>query len=248
MTLLLVISLFSPKPLIPQPVGRRDVSRNWTTGAEMGFATALFLGLLVGLVPGARAATIGLDAFSGSETLIDFTGLDVPRTSNPITVGDLTMDSSVSELTIPAMDTFGVWAETPLASGGEYLSNWTTSSTNMEIQFANPVSRVGMWINGGNRATNWTFSAFDSAGSLVGSHVFVYSLLNGYPDPSVFAGVEFDTRFTNLMIVETANNRQFTNIDDIRFEAVPEPSTAILLAIGLAGIGIRGRHCRDPRP
>ena len=137
-----------------------------------------------------NATIIGPGDFSGSETLIDFTGINIPLTPSPITVGDLTMDSSVSDLVI-GPDIFGVWPETPQASGGDYLSNWITNETNMEFQFANPVNRVGMWINGGNTATNWTFTAYDAGNALVGSHVFNFNLVDGFPDPSTFAGIGF---------------------------------------------------------
>ena len=187
-----------------------------------------------------RAGVIGIGDFSGSEDPIDFTGIDVPATLNPITVGDLTMDSSTTLVIGP--DVSGVWAETPLASGGAHLSNRDTTSTDIQFQFANPVRRVGMWINGGNEATDWTFSAFDAGGGLVGSHVFVFNLVDGYPDPSTFAGIEFATPFTTLTIVETINNSQYTSIDDIRFEQVPEPSSFALLGIGAL---IVRRRCRS---
>ncbi len=172
--------------------------------------------VLLGVPQATQAETIGIEDFSGSETVVDFSSQVVPQTPDPIVFGDLTIDSDVSDLRVTEL--YDPFAETPLASMGPYLGDLLVNApSEIELRFATPVTRVGMWINGGNSNTSWTLTGFDLSGTPVGSHVFHYVSVD-YPDPSTFAGIEFSTPLARVTIVETLPNRQFTSIDDIRFE------------------------------
>ncbi len=200
----------------------KAVAENQTSQAFRVLVVLLVcVGVLLGAQQTARADIITLEDFSGSEVVVDFTGLNVPQTPDPIVIGDLTIDSDVSDLRVTEI--YHPFGGTPLASKGLYLGDLLTiAPSNIEFQFATPISRLGMWINGGNSNTNWTLSAFDPSDDLVGTHTFDFVSV-AYPDLSTFAGIEFSTPFTRVTIVENLANGQFTNIDDIRFEPSESP-------------------------
>lgn len=207
------------------------------------------LGIIAVVLAGAQASqasVIGLDAFSGEETLIDFNGIQPNESvttqfaSHGLYVfggafGDPFPDSSINgsrELT-----NFGAFAEV---------------SMGLVLAFDHLVHRAGFFATQFGEYSVIGVRAY-RAGNEVFSNAYVVGqdVVPGGTLASVFAGLEVGGGFDQLLItaevrmVRSRTIRPAFSMDDLRFEslpAVPLPAGIVLLGAGVVGLGALSRR------
>lgn len=105
------------------------------------------------------------------------------------------------------------------------------------IQFPVPVTEVHGFFT---YATQLTMTAFDAGNVILGSVSSTYSsnaALSGTPgsSPNELLSLGFASGIARVTITGNPNGGSFV-LDDLSFALVPEPSTALLLALGLLGV------------
>jgi hypothetical protein len=107
-----------------------------------------------------------------------------------------------------------------------------------QLIFSVPVTRVGMQFFTGIFSTTVTLSVFDADGKQLETVTLEGTRLSGYAILEGFIGLEESTPIAKAEI--TANGPEGVPfnfaIDDLRFEATPEPGTITLLSIGIAAM------------
>lgn len=221
----------------------------------MRFNPRFFLALLLGCR--LYASPISVDAFSPSATVVNFDDLlggDCNQCGTVVTdqyssLGVIFEDPSYPDgATVQTNLVFGIPnATAPNAlfvfQGGSLSS---VPADPFRLLFSQPVNRVG--FDYASSADSYLqLSGYDSANNLIETLTFT-----GSPAPiglGGFAGIESSTGIARLDVSyhpfsDPARTYNFS-IDNVRFEAVPEPSTYVLTGIGLAAAGFlrfrRGR-------
>ncbi len=135
----------------------------------------------------------------------------------------------------PALTGGGVpHSGTRYASGLVHLG---TPTSDMRIDFVNPVSAFGMWIID-NDASTGRLQAFDATGTLIETRVVPLVGEGG----SAFHGIDASASGKTISYVILDGNAgaalDSTFIDDLYFRAaaVPEPGSWALMLAGLAGL------------
>ena len=174
----------------------------------------------------AHSGQIGIDAFSGSESIEDFSSLGFAPGPGPFSFGGMTFSEASSGGGGPG------WR----LIGNKTLSD-NDSLSKITIDFDNPFSRIGLDVGFFHRTghASYDVSFFDTSLNLLGvvSVAGVGGLFAGWED---FAGI------SRIHIFEVSGrNGHVGGIDNIRFEniasSIPEPTSIALLGLGLAGIG-----------
>jgi hypothetical protein len=106
-----------------------------------------------------------------------------------------------------------------------------------ELIFSVPVTRVGMQFFTGTFFTV-SLSVFDADGKQLETLTLKGTQLGSFPILEGFIGLEESTPIAKAEITSPFPGGDPGNfaIDDLRFEAVPEPGTITLLAFGIAGM------------
>jgi hypothetical protein len=182
--------------------------------------------ILLFIFGSASAASINVDAFSGNESVEDFSTLGSPPTPGSFSFGGMTFSES---------STGGG------SSGWRLIYDSTLTDnagiTNMQIDFDTAWKKVGLDVgffptNG--PATTFDVSFFDTTLDLLGT--VTVSGIGG-----LFAGWADSAGISRIVLVETSgDNGHVGGVDNIRFEnasAVPIPAAAYLFASGLGLLG-----------
>ncbi len=192
----------------------------------------------------AFAAPIGLLDFSGNEALETFdTFPSAIPAATPQTVNGLTFQSQGSGggasgmFRIDSVFHSNLFLNIAGTSGAPvFQDNFTLSD--FTIAFSTPVRRVGILLSTGP-ATSWRVSSLDQVGGLI-EFVEVSMFAD---NEAVFAGLETSTIIASLRIQDISpDNGSVTFMDDLRFEAIPELSTALLTGLGIVGLAIASRN------
>ena len=196
--------------------------------------TAALVGLGVAVQPGgtASADVIGIDDFSGNETVIDFTDVDMKSLDNPADIGfGVTVLNSGGGTGGPGWRGNTPWSNffdnIPGASLGKALADrWGASD--LTYNLSEGVRRFGLLLSTGDQTT-WTVSFFDTNDELIATT----QAMMPAPSDAVFIGFESNTLIWSINITDEENG-QITLMDDVRFEVIPSPGPLALL--GVAGL------------
>lgn len=203
---------------------------------------ALSASCISALTVQAAPTLVGLGAFDGSETLIDFNSLTSDELiTNQFAGSGVTFSGSLYGHT----ESFDLAYFTN--HGGVIASNWIYNNPNgpeltgltWEATFSSSVTRAGFWLNAWQE-DDVLLDVFQGA-ALQGNLVF--DVLDS--NDEIFVGVQSLTGFDRLSFtLDMQNQNGYFAIDDFRFGGtpVPEPSTWVLLGTGLLGLATYRRY------
>jgi len=205
--------------------------------ACLGLGSILLLAGPAAAVP----VAVGIGSFSGSATLVDFNGLaNKTVIANQysglgITFGATPLYANSDPLTAAVIG----------GSGGFVATNFVTPLGPpcpagcygpITIDLTDPALRIGFQVYNLDAELTVTTFAGDPLVS-TGSLVFT----TGQKD--TFVGVEDLSGIDRIVLTSKGNLLDAVVIDNVRFDPVPEPSTGLLLAAGLAVLtAARRRH------
>jgi len=192
----------------------------------------------------AMPTSIGLDAFSGNETVINFNSIaDEQLITNQYTASGVTFSGAIYGLTND-----GDIENYPNDGGGVIASNWLYSQGSNQglsftATFASPKTKVGFY--GSTNDPDNTTVEVSLNGNSQGS-VFFDTGPGGYQNV-LFIGVEDPAGFNSVTVSVQNNHNGFISLDDFRFEdagaqprAIPTLSEwgMIIMSLLLAGSAV----------
>lgn len=174
----------------------------------------------------AAPITISQSAFSGTEQIIGFETVlqNEEVTTQFSALGVVFSGGLYGERTPTNVDDF---SSPGAVIAGNFTGNGQVAFGQIEATFSSSVTRVGFF---GVSLGTMTIEAFRGATSL---GVFVFPTDDNPPD--VFMGLQ-DFAGIDRIVVNSPSYPYF-EVDDVRFETVPEPGVFSLLTLGLASLG-----------
>lgn len=193
----------------------------------VGFAIAVLM-----LSSTASAVTIDFESFTDGQNIAG------------VNLGGVTLTAPDNGNNVEIYDNrFGVGSHSPTKAIGTFLSG-TATSTKLVGTFDVAVSFLSLWGgDGGNDSDSWTLRVYDAkvGGNLVSQ--FNSPTTNGNP----YTQLTFQASggIPNILRFEaefTGPSTAGIGWDDLEFRPVPEPSTYVLMALGLIGLGLMRRR------
>ena len=186
----------------------------------------------------ANAISIEISDFSGSENVITFEpGFGFQEA--PLTYEGITFSENGSGSGGSGFNASGNWGGFFSNIGGSsqgrgFNDQWGQSA--ITLGTTSSVRRIGALFST-TPTTEWTMTAFDAGNNVLDS---VTKSMPG-DTQAVFIGLETNADIAYATISETFDNGHISLMDDVRFEAVPEPASMIALGAGLLALVRRRR-------
>jgi hypothetical protein len=179
--------------------------------------------LVVAFALNANAGQIGIGDFNGSETVTTFDGFGLPF-SNP---APLVFDGNTYTTDTGTIRYFALQGCDAECLGTESGLGF------MDVALGTPATRVGAEV-GVLQVWEGFVEFFDAADNLLGT-------INHPPGSGfLFAAWEDSGGISRFRLTDLDRPTSIINLDNFRFEPIPEPSTALLLGGGLLGLAARG--------
>jgi hypothetical protein len=186
--------------------------------------------VLIGIALSGQVASAGQIApgdFGPNAVVQNFNGLGlfVENNSTPLVIGNDTYNVFSTLLTYNPI--FGP----AIGRTGEAIGT-SVDTEYIDIVLGTPVHRVGGYIG---TTQDWTafVEFFDQADASLGS----ITIANGLASVGQFVGWEADAGLIQrIRINDTLLNGRIIILDDLTTEIVPEPSSLVLLLLGLVGL------------
>jgi hypothetical protein len=195
---------------------------------------AVFVTVFAGGLRAQVTSLFNTSGFTGAATVINFNALTTDRTviTNQFSGQGVTFSGT----TLYASTNSADLAFFPSNGGGVIASTWngTSPTTPFVINFTTTQAQAGFYLEiWGQDTVNITTKLNGNVNGTV-SYINPNAAANSSFLTAVFFGVKDTVGFNSLSITVTGSlNNQFLAIDDLRFQAIPEPGVTALLASGL---------------
>lgn len=193
-------------------------------------------------------------SFSRQETLIQFDGIGIPPSSEFRSVGGVgfsllelgTLTDTGFGPTVAGAPNSTYAREFPPRDGPIFLNtiSFRAFDVDLAIDFPVSVSRVAAEIRSGQSVNNVRDLSFElyRQGLLIAQTTLPIRGQNDF----FFYGVESSVGFDRWVIRQQPDSR--FDLENLRYEEVPEPATVVFTVIALAGLLVRGRAAHANYP
>ena len=196
------------------------------------------------LAIGGAAAVFVISAMSANATIIQVASL-AGMTQGPYTFEDFEDDTFVSGITFSASSGVRRMSGSfPHTGSFGLTTNSFPDPISLVLDLGSPASSVGLWFGNDDLCCSTGFTAFldifDSSGLI--DAISVVANMNDINDQ--FLGFVSDESVTGVSLRYGSGSDVglFFGIDDVQFNVIPEPSTALLLASGLVAMAVSRRR------
>jgi hypothetical protein len=177
-------------------------------------------------------------AYTSSTTLIDISSIPNGTTGiTSVTDGSQTV-SFDSEMTKTSVgEGWSTWNSPPAVESSTPDVLFQTESSTLTMTLGLPSTTFGFELQGNQYVPSQFYVAFMDGVSLVG---FVDLEVDGDGGALLFAGSTTTSPFTSVIITNTSLNADGFAVANLRYTAVPEPASVVMIVQAIGAVGYYG--------